>query len=748
MALTGRMSNTRTTSSGLTGRMAPSNSLEKKPLTNNEILSLGRGPLRQDVASQMVSGNPSLLKSIRKPETISRVTVPEKKDVLGEMAKAAFNNAKETIDNATQKLVDLIDVSGSGYNLKDYQKLALERKPGETNEQAASRIGVKKVTPLNRAVGAGRSTVATAGIAFLPVTAQLEAAKKAPGVLALPAKIADGIFTDLGRLGSYTLTKGVENLQVSNETKNELKPLAEELGAFVGILVGMKAAHTVGAKGLNLEKTKLSEKTKTKISNAAQFATGISVTPFSTAYGLINARIAFKVAQKQEKGIEVTPEVGRKIIEEVKQEFIDKPLPDIKTKQPEFVFEKPVEIPRAPEMITTAEKPLYEEAKKYKSAEEFVKAQEQIPFSQSFSMTNKLTKGTSDLFEPSKTSIFHGTDPLNVEKIISSGELTPKISKFDNAREKVVSLSKNRNIAETQGGQIVFEIKNSKVKTRPAPSGVVKGEGIVVGFEVRSDKSIKLSDIETAHIHLKKGETLDTPIKELIRIDRFGNTKLVDVDTYRGIKEKLEKAGVKVNILDENISKSQLIDIWNKANKIQEDKTTPETKTSGVARSIEAKAIEDKLIEGAENLKGYDSRNFKEEAKKTADLFNTDIEKARAIIRGEEPTDIRAGALIAGAEQYAKLHPNEAGDIIQELANSPLTSTISEGASEMTFARMREKESAAYQLSEVKKSYEKKVINLPKKKTTFKKELKEETEKFNLSKEELSFNKFLDKIIC
>ena len=228
-------------------------------------------------------------------------------------------------------------------------------------------------------------------------------------------------------------------------------------------------------------------------------------------------------------------------------------------------------IPEIPKVKPVVEKPtiepLAQEARKYKSAEEFVKAQEQIPFSQSFSMTNKLTRGGAESFQPSKTSVFHGTDPLNIERIISSGEIKPKVSQFDQARESVVSLSKNRNIAETQGGQVVFEIKNTKVKTRPAPAGVVKGEGIIKDFEVRSDTPIKLSDIETAHIHIKKGDTLDTAIQDVKQINRFGNTKVVDVDTYRGIKDKLEKAGIKVNILDENLTKSQLTDIWNKANK-------------------------------------------------------------------------------------------------------------------------------------------------------------------------------------
>jgi len=166
-----------------------------------------------------------------------------------------------------------------------------------------------------------------------------------------------------------------------------------------------------------------------------------------------------------------------------------------------------------------------------------------------------------------------------------------------------------------------------------------------------------------------------------------------------------------------------------------------------VAKQIEASAIEAKLTKGYKDVAEFDSRTFKEEARKTSDLINSGIDKARAVVRGEVPTDIRAGAVIAGMETYAKAHPKEAASIIQELVNSPLATTISEGASETSLARLR-KDSVSAQLSDVKKTREGKVKDLPKKKTKSKKELKAEKEKFNLTKEERSFNNFLDKITC
>ena len=697
MALIGRMSNSNRTSAGLTGRMAVSDTQQSEQITSREIGRLGMGLLRPEVARQRISQNPELLKQVRKTETISAAPADafDKKwplGFVGEMAKAAYNATKETIDNATQKLVGMTNRLGNEYSAEDYQKLAF-REPTESFDQAASRLGIKKTTTLQRGIGMGEGALGVAGIGFLPVTAQLEAAKELPGPLAIPAKVASGIFQDLGRLGSFTLGKGVDVLPVSDETKAEIKPFAEELGAFIAQLVGIKAAHKVSSKGLNLEKLNLKETTKSKLSNTAQFATGISVTPFSTIYGMASSRIAYKVAREQARGVDVTPDVAKRIMEEVKQEIIDSPLPDIKTDKPEFIFEKPVEIPRAPVIGEAKADPLTLEASKYKSAEEFVKAQDVV-----------YRGGTTD--------------------------------------GKYLSTSKNiaEDFAKQRGGSV--------------SEFVISPEAKVISY---SDfPNAKYKGINDYNVNtFSQGKDLKTFQDTVLEADYIKAENWAKNNGYDVIKLPTE---AEVRVINPKVlqTKSQLTDIWNKA---QEALTSPKTaptsdikaekgKTSGVAKSIEAKAIENNLTKGVKDLAEYDSRSFKEEAKKVADLINTDIEKARSIVRGEEATDIRAGALIAGIEEYAKAHPREAADIIQELANSPLTATISAGASETSFARMREKESAAYQLGEVKKHYESKVKDVDTKKTKLKKDLKKETEKFNLSKAEKSFNNFLDKIVC
>ena len=128
-----------------------------------------------------------------------------------------------------------------------------------------------------------------------------------------------------------------------------------------------------------------------------------------------------------------------------------------------------------------------------------------------------------------------------------------------------------------------------------------------------------------------------------------------------------------------------------------------EVKTpSKIAKSIEAKAIEQKLTEGFEGIAGYDKITIKKQAELASNLMR-DLEKASKVIRGEEPLPegLRGTALITAAEGYIK----ETGDakLAYELANSPLVSETSAAAQEMRLAAEREQDSLTKKFQELKK---------------------------------------------
>lgn len=179
-----------------------------------------------------------------------------------------------------------------------------------------------------------------------------------------------------------------------------------------------------------------------------------------------------------------------------------------------------------------------------------------------------------------------------------------------------------------------------------------------------------------------------------------------------------------------------------------EHQTTPGTFIPKISKSIEAKAVEAKLTKGFSNLPEVEKMNIAREAKKSTDLLNSDLEKARAIIRGSEPLpkDIRATSLITAAEEHLKQYPDP--EMAYELANSPLTKASSISAQELRLAAERNPESALSKILDVKRAKEKGIFNLNNKTARVKNSLKSEINKVNLPKEDLMIEKFLDSIKC
>lgn len=90
----------------------------------------------------------------------------------------------------------------------------------------------------NNAIGVGEGAIGLLNTAFLGITAPLQSAANVPGVGYL-ADAANNVFNAIGKGGSGLAEGAVEALPVSQETKDKIKPLAEEVGAlFAQILAG------------------------------------------------------------------------------------------------------------------------------------------------------------------------------------------------------------------------------------------------------------------------------------------------------------------------------------------------------------------------------------------------------------------------------------------------------------------------------------------------------------------------------
>jgi hypothetical protein len=104
---------------------------------------------------------------------------------------------------------------------------------------------------------------------------------------------------------------------------------------------------------------------------------------------------------------------------------------------------------------------------------------------------------------------------------------------------------------------------------------------------------------------------------------------------------------------------------------------------SKIGKSIEAKAVEAKLTKGFEGTANYEPITIQEQAQMATDMIKSSIERARSVIRGEQPLPekLRGTSLITAMEEHILKHPN--AELAHELANSPLTSATSAAAQEM-----------------------------------------------------------------
>ena len=141
---------------------------------------------------------------------------------------------------------------------------------------------------------------------------------------------------------------------------------------------------------------------------------------------------------------------------------------------------------------------------------------------------------------------------------------------------------------------------------------------------------------------------------------------------------------------DAFINESQLADIWKKSRVAQP--TIGEVKpVSGVAKQIEAKAVEKGMIDkGYNELAQYDSSTIKEQSQRASKYSVEDMNKI-AIGEKSLPKELKVGTPLSIAEDYAL--KNNDSELMRKLADSPLATQISESASELSLSRMRDNNS-------------------------------------------------------
>lgn len=174
--------------------------------------------------------------------------------------------------------------------------------------------------------------------------------------------------------------------------------------------------------------------------------------------------------------------------------------------------------------------------------------------------------------------------------------------------------------------------------------------------------------------------------------------------------------------------------------------TTSVPKTSKIASSLNAKAVEQNLTEGFKDLAGYDPKTIKDQAAKITSLMENNMSDVRAIINGDKPVPdgISGTYLIKAAEDQAV----KTGDtsLIQDLAKSPLTSETSRFAQELRMAAERNPESPVAAIKEITQAYNNRAVRTGATADKLKADVNTEIAKVAPKKQ--TWSQFIDEITC
>ncbi len=347
-------------------------------------------------------------------------------------------------------------------------------------------------------------------------------------------------------------------------------------------------------------------------------------------------------------------------------------------------------------------------------------------------------------------------------------------------KESVIAVAKGEKLARPQVQEILAKAEVEAVKTLKEQNPIilkdvpldtkmgdllevarVRGFGEEIKFAEKPKpkeppappKKIEFKPIEGLKT-IEAEKPIPTKLKPLLK----------EAKKFETVEEFIEAQGI-----DKVKTEAQLTDIFNQAKgaRVKEviveekvptkkkpvkevpRKVQPGEKPTKIGKSIEAKAIEAKLTEGFSEVAGFDPKTIKEQSRLTSELISKDNARARRIVRGEEslPSEINPMSFVIAMEEFVSKNPS--AELAFELANSPLVTETSIAAQTLRFAAERTQDAAIVKTQEIKKARQEAAKeNTKQTKKEVSEGAKKEMKKNNLTKEEQSWNTFLEKITC
>lgn len=309
-----------------------------------------------------------------------------------------------------------------------------------------------------------------------------------------------------------------------------------------------------------------------------------------------------------------------------------------------------------------------------------------------------------------------------------------------------------------ENSSLIEKIKN-EVKSLPEPKEIKLlsepnkniGDNFIMSDMIDSKKTILSKTLQEYYTKLKQYNLNPTENKKnnLLKLKNKIDVLKESIDV-----NKTNEANVnKINVNETVVNKTDVNKFFNQKLKTTEP-STAETFIPRVNQRLQIDtAIDDimsknKIDVSDIKLPEVEKINLKENLSNALKSINDDIDKARAILRGEKkvPANTNSTAFIAAFEHYLEKYPNTT--ILKELMESPLSKASSLGGQEVVSAKLIGGDSFLSKLKEIENIRNKKFEYKIKKAEKTKEIFKQETKKINLNKEDLIWDKFLESIKC
>jgi hypothetical protein len=477
----------------------------------------------------------------------------------------------------------------------------------------------KDFSAVDRAAALGSAGIGALNTVLAGVAGTFKGAEALPAVGGL-AHVVNLIFGGVGEGAAHLAGKGVDSAPISQKTKDTIKPVIEEIAALTSQVALGKAGNVAKGRIIELQKKVVDHVTSDPV---------INKTEAPKPQGLAS------LLEKAQKPNELASSKEANISQVVKDAKIETPTQKMKTDAGGNVV--PVDLVRKtnPEEgfvpVETFSKevdgkmnPLFEEAKKYKSAEEFVKAQGE--------------------------SLYRGGKDFN--------------SSLSSDKKIATDFAKNR------GGDISEYVLKSDSK-------VIKYEDIP-GIKYKGIDDYK---VERYGDPLKFMEgPLEADYSKAAKWAKDNGYDAVRFPTEREVRILNENTLTKKSQLTDIYNQAHTKPPEGVARTLKPAESTGEVQKSKLASSVEEQAVEKKLIDTFGDTPEYNKVNMKEQADLATKLLNDDPERARRIAMGEElpPSNILPESIFTALENKAlKL------DDVETLRDLATKSTLSSEATAM-----------------------------------------------------------------